>query len=434
MLDGLEIVPAEQAEDVAVHTMACIDVRVPITCSDHRQSRPHPRVLERALRQIEKAVRAEDRICPIGIPRIAVEFGPVASAVLPQVLGDRLAGAISQDESIDPTDAGLAVSVGMVTPEHRFDAADSTRRALAAAAAGSTYLGSRHFGGTPAAATAVTVDRLLVGRAARPGAGPRFQSLHRRSVYRQANEGVRALPSLLSGPGADDGTPLSRLTVLVVDPMAPRSGPPGLAAQTAAAIVDAAGCRTAIMSFSLDDQLALAIDSAPLDLVVLVLDGGRQSPAPGRAAAAWTTPARLAASYQAAGVPVVTVSAGAAAGMLASCVAKGAPALFSLDHLPDALRTLVHFPDGELLGASEPSLPPRFAALVGLTSSERRVLFYLTEGWAAQDIADELVVSLTTVRSHIRSVLRKLGVRSQLAAVAIANSRDLEDRVSGEAL
>jgi DNA-binding NarL/FixJ family response regulator len=35
-------------------------------------------------------------------------------------------------------------------------------------------------------------------------------------------------------------------------------------------------------------------------------------------------------------------------------------------------------------------------------------------------------VSLTTVRSHIRSILRKLEVRSQLAAVAVANSRDLE--------
>jgi DNA-binding NarL/FixJ family response regulator len=114
-------------------------------------------------------------------------------------------------------------------------------------------------------------------------------------------------------------------------------------------------------------------------------------------------------------------------------VARGAPALFSLDRLPDALASLQTFPDGELLAASETSLSPRFAALVGLTASERRVLFYLTEGWAAQDIADELVVSLTTVRSHIRSVLRKLGVKSQLAAVAIANSRDLEDDASGEA-
>jgi DNA-binding NarL/FixJ family response regulator len=67
----------------------------------------------------------------------------------------------------------------------------------------------------------------------------------------------------------------------------------------------------------------------------------------------------------------------------------------------------------------------RFRALVGLTTSERRVLYYLTQGWAAQDMAEELVVSLTTVRSHIKSVLRKLGVRSQLAAVAAANSRDL---------
>ncbi len=69
--------------------------------------------------------------------------------------------------------------------------------------------------------------------------------------------------------------------------------------------------------------------------------------------------------------------------------------------------------------------PEQFRALVGLTASERRVLYYLTEGWAAQDMTGELVVSLTTVRSHIRSVLRKLGVRSQLAAVALANSRDL---------
>jgi DNA-binding NarL/FixJ family response regulator len=64
-------------------------------------------------------------------------------------------------------------------------------------------------------------------------------------------------------------------------------------------------------------------------------------------------------------------------------------------------------------------------ALVQLTTSERRVLFFLTQGLAAQEIADDLVVSLTTVRSHIRSVLRKLGVRSQLAAVAVANSQDL---------
>ena len=69
-----------------------------------------------------------------------------------------------------------------------------------------------------------------------------------------------------------------------------------------------------------------------------------------------------------------------------------------------------------------------------LTASERRVLYYLTKGKSAQDISGDLVVSLATVRSHIRSILRKLGVRSQLAAVAIANSRDLEDAVVVDAV
>jgi DNA-binding CsgD family transcriptional regulator len=44
----------------------------------------------------------------------------------------------------------------------------------------------------------------------------------------------------------------------------------------------------------------------------------------------------------------------------------------------------------------------------------------MMEGRSAAEIATTLVVSLTTVRSHIRSILRKLNVNSQLAAVALA--------------
>ncbi|MGH3183760.1 MAG: response regulator transcription factor, partial [Streptosporangiaceae bacterium] len=61
-----------------------------------------------------------------------------------------------------------------------------------------------------------------------------------------------------------------------------------------------------------------------------------------------------------------------------------------------------------------------YNALVHLTPSERRVLFHMMEGRSAAEIATTLVVSLTTVRSHIRSILRKLNVNSQLAAVALA--------------
>jgi DNA-binding NarL/FixJ family response regulator len=177
----------------------------------------------------------------------------------------------------------------------------------------------------------------------------------------------------------------------------------------------------------------MAIDGFALDLVVLVLEGGWAGGSSTWASGAWGVSARLTSTYRAAEVPVLAVSAGAGAGAVASCVAQGAQALFSLDHLPDTLRSLSRFAGDDFAQATEVPLPSQFRALVGLTASERRILFYLTEGWAAQDIADELVVSLTTVRSHIRSTLRKLGVRSQLAAVAIANSRDLEHAQSRDA-
>lgn len=55
-----------------------------------------------------------------------------------------------------------------------------------------------------------------------------------------------------------------------------------------------------------------------------------------------------------------------------------------------------------------------------LTAREREVLAYLMEGIAAEEIADRTFVALATVRSHIRAILTKLGVNSQLAAVAAA--------------
>jgi DNA-binding CsgD family transcriptional regulator len=55
-----------------------------------------------------------------------------------------------------------------------------------------------------------------------------------------------------------------------------------------------------------------------------------------------------------------------------------------------------------------------------LTAREQEVLGSLAEGLAAAEIAAASHVSLATVRSQIRAVLAKLGVSSQLAAVALA--------------
>jgi DNA-binding NarL/FixJ family response regulator len=61
-----------------------------------------------------------------------------------------------------------------------------------------------------------------------------------------------------------------------------------------------------------------------------------------------------------------------------------------------------------------------------LTSREWEVLDLLCEGKGTQEIADTLVLSVETVRSHIKNTLRKLGVRSRAEAVKVAET--LRDR------
>ncbi len=55
-----------------------------------------------------------------------------------------------------------------------------------------------------------------------------------------------------------------------------------------------------------------------------------------------------------------------------------------------------------------------------LTIREEQVLRMLTEGHGAAEIATSCNVAMATVRSHIRAVLTKLGVSSQLEAAALA--------------
>jgi DNA-binding NarL/FixJ family response regulator len=60
------------------------------------------------------------------------------------------------------------------------------------------------------------------------------------------------------------------------------------------------------------------------------------------------------------------------------------------------------------------------ARISTLTPRELEVLDAIISGDTAQEMAERLVVSVGTVRSHIGSVLAKLGVSSQLAAAAVA--------------
>lgn len=62
----------------------------------------------------------------------------------------------------------------------------------------------------------------------------------------------------------------------------------------------------------------------------------------------------------------------------------------------------------------------RLAPFAALTAREEEVLAHIMAGETAETIAAGSYVSLATVRTQIRSILLKLGVKSQLAAVVLA--------------
>ena len=77
---------------------------------------------------------------------------------------------------------------------------------------------------------------------------------------------------------------------------------------------------------------------------------------------------------------------------------------------PEALRALMH-------RAARPQEP---AAIEPLTNREREVLGLMAQGKTNPQIAEQLVVSTSTVQFHVHNILGKLGVQTRTEAVAIA--------------
>jgi DNA-binding NarL/FixJ family response regulator len=72
------------------------------------------------------------------------------------------------------------------------------------------------------------------------------------------------------------------------------------------------------------------------------------------------------------------------------------------------------------LDRPEPPAGPPPAALAALTDREREVVGLVARGLSNDDIADELVVSPATVKTHVNRAMAKLGTRSRAQLVVVA--------------
>jgi DNA-binding NarL/FixJ family response regulator len=136
----------------------------------------------------------------------------------------------------------------------------------------------------------------------------------------------------------------------------------------------------------------------------------------------------------AAGARVVIMSGDGDQARLGSCVEAGATGVVSkVSKFDDLIAAVERTAQGQQLLTEEErqtllselrsrrrSDDQRLAPFARLTRREQAVLAGLMAGEPAELIAGNAYVSVATVRSQIRGILLKLGVSSQLAAVALA--------------
>ncbi|MGH8876693.1 MAG: response regulator [Stackebrandtia sp.] len=151
--------------------------------------------------------------------------------------------------------------------------------------------------------------------------------------------------------------------------------------------------------------------------------------------------AKVLASLSARGNPakVIVLTSVTEAAEVSAAVNAGAVGFLYKDIDPESLAKAIRsVAGGQVIFAPEAvaaMTAPRSTAVATLTAREREVLMLVAAGRSNREIARELAVAEKTVKTHVSSLFRKLGVadRTQAALYAVAHGLTvtLESRRSG---
>ena len=210
--------------------------------------------------------------------------------------------------------------------------------------------------------------------------------------------------------------PRSRRVVVVDDH--------GMIAESVSTVLATEELEVTVLDPTRVDELRAAIFDAAPDLVLLDLDLGEAGQGDG-----------LILPLVTAGFAVLVLTGVRDPLRAARCLRDGAAGIVdkagSLERLVDAVHRAL---DGrplidahvrtELLASLRRHEEERRRSLEpfgSLTRREAEVLGELMQGASVEEVAERSFVSVATVRSQVHAVLRKLGVRSQVAAIARAH-------------
>lgn len=134
-------------------------------------------------------------------------------------------------------------------------------------------------------------------------------------------------------------------------------------------------------------------------------------------------------------LPVIIVSASEEPETVRAAIQAGASGYvfksYGLKQIHDAVTLVyqggVHIPDGMHEGVSnhEHDELDVITKIASLTPSQLRVFLRLSQGYMNKQIASVMNISEATVKAHVTSVYKKLGVRSRTQAVLASKALDI---------